>query len=50
MSRPLVAMVGKSPCNGRMVPLGEGEATVIDKSSAEDTMRSLVIDMCRGPK
>jgi len=33
MSQPLGAMVEKSPCRQRMLPLWEGEATVIERSS-----------------
>jgi len=33
MSRPFAAMVEKSPCRQRMLPLEEGEATVMEKSS-----------------
>jgi len=34
ISRPLAAIVVKSLCNGRMLPLWEGDATVIEKSSS----------------
>jgi len=48
MSRPFAAMMVKSPCGCHMLPLWEGEATVIQKSSTYETMKPLGINMCRG--
>ena len=48
MSRPFAAMVEKALCSWRMLPLWEGEATVIEKSSTYEIMRPLGIDMGSG--
>jgi len=48
MPGPLAARVVKSLCRLRILPLWEGETTVIEKSSTYEIISPLGIDMCRG--
>jgi len=50
MSRPFAARVGKRLWSWCMLPLWEGEATVIEKSSTYEIRRPLSIDMCGGAR